>query len=204
MNENRNINGKQNSALNNADRADLTSQATAKMVDRASGGDLEAFGELYRLYLDQIYRYIYYRVKDRMQAEDITEEVFLKAWKAIKSCKGKGPTFLPWLYRIAHNQVVDSFRSWRRKSISLEEGNITANIFSESSVEANMRWQEVTEVIASLPPKQEQVITLKFIEGMSNPEIAEIMDKSEGAIRVLQMRALASIRRAIKEEQAGK
>ena len=81
------------------------------LVKRAIGGDFAAFGYLYGIYLDRIYRYVFYKVKDKMTAEDITEEVFLKAWKAINSCKGKERTFSSWLYRIAHNHIIDIFRT---------------------------------------------------------------------------------------------
>jgi RNA polymerase sigma-70 factor (ECF subfamily) len=199
MDEIRSITGKQYIRTSDKSQAktDCISK-TVELVDRASGGDIDAFGELYSLYVDQIYRYIFFRIKNQMLAEDITEDVFIKAWRSIKSCKGKGQTFMAWLYRIAHNQLIDNIRRWHRESPIMEEEHQTA-MFSESEVEVNLRWQEVIEVIASLSPKQEQVITMKFIEGLDNQEIAEILGKSEGAIRVLQMRALANIRQVMKE-----
>ena len=90
-----------------------------KLVDKAAGGNFEAFGELYSFYLGRIYRYAFYQVKDKMTAEDITEEVFVKAWKAIGSCKGKGETFSAWIYRIAHNHITNTLRS-RQKYTSME------------------------------------------------------------------------------------
>ena len=77
------------------------------LVDQAASGNFNAFGQLYEMFLDKIYRYAYYQVKDKMTAEDITETVFMKAWKRIATCKGHGATFSAWLYRIAHNQIVD-------------------------------------------------------------------------------------------------
>jgi len=94
------------------------------LVDTAASGNFEAFGKLYGMYLDQIYRYVFYQVKDKMMAEDITEEVFVKAWKAIASCKGKGKTFSSWLYRIAHNHMINTIRSMR-KCVSIELENMT-------------------------------------------------------------------------------
>ena len=87
------------------DEAEIT-----RLVERAAGGDFEAFGELYSIYLDRIYRYVFYQVKDKMTAEDLIEEIFIKAWKAIGSYRGKGLAFSSWLYRIAHNYLVDYFR----------------------------------------------------------------------------------------------
>ena len=163
------------------------------LVDKAAGGSFEAFGELYGIYLDRIYRYALYQVKDRMTAEDITEEVFVKAWKAIKSCKGKGNTFSAWIYRIAHNHIVNTFRD-KQKCVSIDMENFVELNTPELTVETSVDQQELMNVVSELPPNQRQVVILKFIEGMDNREIGQIMRKSEGAVRVLQMRALNSLR----------
>ena len=94
------------------------------LVNKAACGNFEAFGKLYSLYLDRIYRYTLYQVRDKMTAEDITEEVFVKAWKAIGSCKGKGRTFSAWIYRIAHNHIINTLRN-SQKCVSLDVENIT-------------------------------------------------------------------------------
>jgi len=170
---------------------------TIKLVDRAASSDFEAFGELYSMYLDKIYRYVFYQVRNKMIAEDITEEAFVKAWKSIDSCKGKGHTFLSWLYRIAHNQAVDYFRSRQREVSLLDIDNLPDTSASASTAEAGLERKELLELIAALPQNQGQVINMKFIEGMDNREIARAMDKSQGAIRVLQMRALATLRQRL-------
>lgn len=177
----------------------------AGLVKRATSGDFEAFGELYSIYLDRIYRYVFYQVKDKMTAEDVTEEVFLKAWKAIGSCKGKELTFSPWLYRIAHNHIIDYLRS-RQKYLSkkysaTEVGNIAGAGGPEPEMEAKLEWQELLETISCLPQNQKQVVLLKFTEGLDNREISHIMGKSQGAIRVLQMRALATLRRRLSTQK---
>ena len=177
----------------------------AGLVTRATGGDFEAFGKLYSIYLDRIYRYVFFQVKDKMTAEDVTEEVFLKAWKAIGSCKGKELTFSPWLYRIAHNHIIDYLRS-RQKYLSTkysatEVGNIAEVGGPEPETEAKLEWQELLETISCLPRNQKQVVLLKFTEGLDNREISHIMGKSQGAIRVLQMRALATLRRRLSSEK---
>jgi len=166
------------------------------LVERASGGDFEAFGELYSIYLDKIYRYVFYQVRDKMIAEDITEEVFLKAWKAIGSCKGKEQTFSAWLYRIAHNHVIDNLRS-QRKHLSTEMEALAEVSGPELRVEEKLERQETLAAISHLPQNQKQVIILKFIEGMDNREIGHVMGKSQGAIRVMQMRALAALRQRL-------
>jgi RNA polymerase sigma-70 factor (ECF subfamily) len=167
-----------------------------KLVDKAARGDFEAFGQLYDIYLDRIYRYVLYQVKDRMTAEDITEEVFIKAWKAIVSCKGKGQTFSSWIYRIAHNHTINSLRDVR-KYTSIEMENITEFNSPNLEFEMTQEQQELLDAVAELPENQGQVITLKFVEGLENREIAKIMGKSEGAIRILQLRALTTLRQKI-------
>ena len=167
-----------------------------RLVDKAADGNFEAFGQLYSIYLDKIYRYAMYQVKDKMTAEDITEEVFVKAWKAIGSCKGKGHTFSAWIYRIAHNHIINTFRNIQRCR-SMEMGNIVELNGPEPEVETTPDQQELMEVVAELPQNQRQVVILKFIEGLDNQEIKKIMRKSEGAIRVLQMRALNTLRQKL-------
>ena len=169
------------------------------LVKRAVGGDSEAFGELYSTYLDKIYRYVFYQVKDKTAAEDITEEVFIKAWKAIKSCKGKEQTFLPWLFRIAHNHIIDTFRK-KKRELSVEMETV-ADVFDQRlEVEAKLERQQLLKVIGRLTPNQRQVIILKFLEGLDNSQIGRVMHRSQGAIRVLQMRALATLRQTLEKE----
>lgn len=166
------------------------------LVQRATGGDFEAFGKLYSIFIERIYRYVFYQVKDKTTAEDITEEVFVKAWKAINSCKGKERTFSSWLYRIAHNHVIDNLRRLRKHQ-SIEIENAVNTVDTELEMEVKLERQELLKVISYLPQNQRQVIILKFIEGLDNCEVGQIMGKSQGAIRVLQMRALASLRREL-------
>ena len=201
MRELRNIYSNQNNAQTAGDTEIHVKSKAVELVDRAASGDLKAFGELYSIYLDQIYRYVFYRVRNKMIAEDITEEVFIKAWKSINSCKGKGDTFLSWLYRIAHNQVVDDFRSRRKEDQLTETENLADVSAIESGVEEDLEWQELSALIATLPQSRAQVITMKFIEGLDNHEIGRVMGKSQGAIRVLQMRALTMLRQKLSGEK---
>jgi RNA polymerase sigma-70 factor (ECF subfamily) len=170
-----------------------------ELVAEAASGNFTAFGELYNVYLGQIYRYIFYQVKDRMTAEDITEEVFLKAWKSIKSCKGKEKTFASWLYRIAHNHMINILRN-TKKFIPIEEVEITD---PKQEIGADIENQEILKILGYLPENQKQIILLKFIEGMNNKEIGKIMGKTEGAIRVTQMRALLTLRQILSCEEDG-
>lgn len=168
----------------------------AGLVDKAADGNLEAFGTLYSIYhdyLDRIYRYALYQVKDKMIAEDIAEEAFVKAWKAFRSCKGKGRTFSAWIYSIANNHIINTLRS-SQKCGSLDLENTVELSDPELEDEMTPDQQELMEEVASLPDNQRQVFILKFIEGLDNQDIKQITGKSEGAIRILQMRALTRLR----------
>jgi len=166
------------------------------LVEKAAGGDVEAFGELYSIHLDRIYRYIFYQVNDRATAEDLTEEVFLKAWRSIGKFKWKGYPFSAWLYRIARNHAIDHFRT-RQQHKSLEWEFPTGDDGPELKAEEKQMNRLISEAISSLPEQQKQLIILKFIEGMDNREIEQIMGKNQGAIRVMQMRALATLRQKL-------
>jgi RNA polymerase sigma-70 factor, ECF subfamily len=166
---------------------------TISAVKRAIEGDMQAYGRLYSLYVDRIFRYILYQVGDRMTAEDITEEVFLKSWKSIASCKGREQTFSAWLYRIAHNHLVDTFRK-NRRNISLDTIELADEKNPETEVEDRLDLQKVLEEVKKLPEPQKQVILLKFLDDADNEEIGRILGKRQGAVRALQMRALINLR----------
>ena len=165
-------------------------------VKSAIEGDVEAYGKVYSIYVDRIYRYVYYQVGDKMTAEDITEEVFVKTWKSIGSCRGKEGTFTAWLYRIAHNHVVDTFRK-KHREVSFEDININNEDDPEQEAEDKLELHKVLEAVDSLPEQQKQVILLKFLEGVDNSEIGQILGKRQGAVRALQMRALLNLRHKI-------
>ena len=164
-----------------------------ELIGQAAEGDIQAFSEIYKTYLDWIYRYVYYRVNDKMTAEDITEEVFLKAWKAIKTCIGREKTFSSWLYRIAHNHLINTLRNNNRVT-SLMSQPAVEFIDTKQEIDTTIDHKELLKVISGLPENQRQVIILKLIEGFDNQEISRIIGKKEGAIRISQMRALATIR----------
>ncbi len=196
----RNIFREENKAQEAVRTVTADQSESVRLIKRAAGGDFEAFGELYSIYLDRIYRYVFYQIMDKMTAEDVTEEVFLKAWKAIGSCRDKEETFSSWLYRIAHNQVIDNLRS-QRKHLSIDMESLAEVGGPELEAEEKLERQELLGTISDLPQNQKQVIILKFIEGLDNREIGRIMGKSQGAIRVLQMRALATLRQKLGEEK---
>jgi RNA polymerase sigma-70 factor (ECF subfamily) len=169
-----------------------------RLVARAASGNIEAYGELYGIYLDRIYRYVFHQVGNRTTAEDLTEEIFIKAWKGIGKFKEKELQFSAWLYRIAHNHVIDCFRT-SRQHLSLE-AELLADNNPEQEVEEKEIQQLLLEAISCLPQQQKQLIILKFIEGLDNQEIEQVMHKGQGAIRVMQMRALATLRQRLAGE----
>jgi RNA polymerase sigma-70 factor, ECF subfamily len=172
------------------------SEDSQKSLDvyQAIDGDANAFGRIYQSYVDRIYRYVYYQVGNAMLAEDITEEVFIKAWKSIRNCKGREETFTAWLYRIAHNHAIETMRKSQRE-ISVEEVFSTDQSDPVHEAENRMELNSVLKAIQSLPEKQQQVIRLKFLDDNENDEISRIMGQRQGAVRALQMRALISLRK---------
>lgn len=168
----------------------------ATLVEYAIAGDTDAFGELYLLHLDAIYRYIYYRVGNANDAEDLAEQVFLNAWEALPCYKRRGIRFSSWLYRIAHNVVVDYHRR-QKPTVSMPSlEKVDWEDEQPTSLERVIEAEEASALataIAQLPEEQQQVIVLRFIEGLKHTEVARIIGKSEGACRVIQHRALTAL-----------
>jgi len=174
----------------------------ALLVTRAVKGDREAFGDLYERHLAAIYRYIYYRVGDVHEAEDMTEIVFLKAWEALDRYRPTQTPFAVWLYRIAHNLIVDRYRT--RKGLEvLDEECPDTSIGPEDHAEHREQAEALTEALVQLNPTQQQVLTLRFISGLSHAETAQVVGRTEGAIRIIQHRALAALRALLAEKAGG-
>jgi len=166
------------------------------LLERASVFDEAALGELYDRYAGKIYNYIYYRVGDPDLAEDLTASVFIKMLDAIKSSRGWQSSFSGWLYRIAHNAVVDHFRRHEQeRALPLDEQLVAAFDDPVSMVEHSLSTAAIGAAMAALTAEQQQVVVCKFIEGMSNLQVAQVMGKTEGAIKSLQYRALSALRR---------
>ncbi len=171
-----------------------TNPTNEALVARAAQGDTDAFGDLYERLLDDIYRYVYYRVSNQQDAEDLTETIFLKAWQGLANYKPEGAPFVAWLYRIAHNTVVDHYRT-RKISEPLadhpylpdERESVEAQVFSRAEVE------QLRQTLQEMTPIHQEVLVLRFINGLSPAETAAALNKSNGAIRVLQHRALKEL-----------
>lgn len=168
----------------------FTEEDQRALVGRARQGDASAFGDLYMSLLDELYRYIYYRVSDERDAEDLTEVTFLKAWESLASFRGKVP-FSAWIYRIAHNVVIDHYRA-RKEIVSLNE--TTDVVWEEAGPESEIldsdRRQRLARILMKLSPLHQHVLVLRFVNGFSVSEVAEVLGRSAGTVRVLQHRAL--------------
>jgi RNA polymerase sigma-70 factor (ECF subfamily) len=169
------------------------------LVERAHRRDREAFGELYDLHVEAVYRYLYYRLGNSAECEDLTEQVFLKAWEAIDRFEWRGRPFRAWLYRVAHNALVDHRRA-ERPSVPLDDA-VLERPTGDDALEQALTSQELAEAIRQLTPEQAQVITLRFLAGWSNAEIAQDMERQEPAVRALQLRGLTALRRILRREK---
>jgi len=173
------------------------------LVSRASGGDREAFGELYDRYVTPVYRHMYCIVNDRQLAEDLTAQAFLQALQAIGRYEERGLPFLAWLLRIARNLAINHWRVQGNHNSSRNDGSDRASLSPELFCEAKLREEEVWRAVRSLGGDQRQVIILRFVDGLSYPEVAQVLAKSIGAVRVIQYRALSALRRALEDGDLG-
>ena len=174
-----------------------------RLVRQAKSGDSDAFAQLYDAYVERVYRYVYFRVTDEAMAEDLTSQVFLKAWEHFDRYQPGGSPFLAWLYTIARNQVIDYYRT-RKESIPLEEAvALPADVQAVGEqVESRFELQAMRDALQFLTEDQQQVLILKFIAGMETHEIASLMKKGEGAVRALQMRALQTLAKFLEPEKS--
>ena len=176
---------------------DVEGKSESDLIALACQGNAEAFGQLYNKYIDQIYNYIYFRTSNGKDAEDICSRVFLRALNHVERYEDRGYPFSAWLYRIAHNLVVNWYRdSDRNEEISLLDQYPPPTI--DGSVEEKIEKIDETEkllgIIGGLPDDRKELLILKHVEGLTNFEIGQIMDRTEGAIKALYHRTLESLR----------
>jgi len=175
-----------------------------QLVLQAQAGNSEAFGQLYDAYMERIYRFVYFRVEDQQTAEDITSQVFLKAWSNLDRFSFDRTPYLAWLYTIAHNAVIDHYRT-RKVTAALDDVQLSQQDHAEvveNEIDLTAEMKSIKAALRMLTDDQQKVLTLKFIEGMSNNEIASQLGKREGAIRALQMRGLQALAKQLEEKMA--
>jgi RNA polymerase sigma-70 factor (ECF subfamily) len=173
-----------------------------QLVLQAQDGNSEAFGQLYDAYMERIYRFVYFRVEDQQTAEDITSQVFLKAWSNLDRFSFNRTPYLAWLYTIAHNAVIDHYRT-RKVTAALDDVQLSQQDHAEvveNGIDLTAEMKLIKEALRGLTDDQQKVLTLKFMEGLSNHEIARHLGKREGAIRALQMRGLQALAKQLEEK----
>jgi RNA polymerase sigma-70 factor, ECF subfamily len=177
----------------------VASQVDAELIRRAKGGDESALVEIYNQCQAPVYRYVYYRVGSAALAEELTAEVFVRLVDKIRAFREQGRPILAWLYVIAHNLVADHQRRQGRVAWLPLDETIAADEDRQPSQVAEVRetQSQLLAALETLTEAQRQVILLKFMESRSNTEVAAILGKDEGAVKSLQHRALAALRRAL-------
>ena len=162
---------------------------------RAAQRDRAAFGPLYRRYLDRVYGYCFYLLGDHHDAEDATERTFVAALAAIEGYRDDGATFRAWLFRIAHNQLANALRARQRQRTAPIDA--VAEPMSHADPAGIVNRAEEARVLrhalGALADDRRQVLVLRFVDGLSAREIGAVLGRSEGAVRVLQHRALRQL-----------
>jgi RNA polymerase sigma-70 factor (ECF subfamily) len=178
-----------------ADRRESIGDADLAAV-RAAQADGAAFATLYRRYVDRVYGYAFYQLGDHHDAEDATERIFLAAFRALPDFNDQGSSFRAWLFRIAHNTIANAHRSRARKRTErlpddFERAAPDADPAGQVALADELR--EIRRVVAQMPDDRRQVILLRFVDDLSTNEIAQVLDRSPGAVRVLLHRSLREL-----------
>jgi RNA polymerase sigma-70 factor (ECF subfamily) len=179
------------------------------LIRRAQSGDAGAVATLYEESFKRVYRYTWSRVRDQAEAEDITQQVFMKMMASLHSYKSSGTPFIAWLFRIAHNQVIDHYRrKSSEKSVPLDDPRTGTEIGEDAvdpsvMAEKSIQIAEVMALVESLPRAQKEVINLRFTAGLSISETAGALKKSEGTVKALQFNAIASLRKLMRGDVDG-
>jgi len=173
----------------------------AALARRAGRGEAEAFGVLYDRYVDQVYRYTFYRVRNEAEAEDVTSEVFMRALRAIPKYEPR-QAFLAWLYRIARNAIIDrSRRRVNRQQVSFEDAlahpNADQIVHPDEGLLAGSDAAVVRRAMQQLTPLQQEVLVLRYVEGFDTKMISKLVGKRDGTIRGIEFRALNALRALI-------
>lgn len=169
------------------------------LVLKAQSGDTEAFSKIYDEYFSHIYRYVYYRA-NKEEVDDLVAKVFMKGWDNLGKYKFKGASFGAWLFKIAHNLVVDQYRVHRSlEEIPADLADERASVDPRRVTDNSLNQVVLKKALWSLKEVYRNVVVLKFINGFSNQEIAEIMKRNEGNVRILQFRALKELKVALEK-----
>jgi RNA polymerase sigma-70 factor (ECF subfamily) len=178
-------------------------EAEENLITAAVAGDRNSFGELYDLYNPKIYRFILFKVGSVAEAQDLTHQVFLNAWTNIYTYRDLGYPFGSWLYRIAKNQIIDHYRTARHHTSLDEHPEETIAGLPHSddgaAYEESFELTRVMKAIEKLKPEYQDIVIMRFVEDMSIKEIADVIEKSEGAVKLLQHRAIAQLKTLLEQ-----
>ena len=170
------------------------------LVQKAIKGDRGAYGKLYKIYVDPIYRYIYFRIgEDEETAQDLTQETFMKAWENMNRFKTQKGTFKAWVYTIARNITIDYFRV-NNKSIRITESFIDEKQDLEKEIILKDEVNGMFTAIKKLPTNQKEILILSYVNELSNREISKILNKNSDTLRSLKYRALKNLKKEINHE----
>ena len=183
-------------------RSNLQEADDTGLIVRAANGDREAFGDLYERYVFRVFRHVYYLTNNNHTADDLTAQTFLKALEATPNYEVRGVTFLAWLLRIAYNLTMNHNNLRSNGYSPLPEAvEAQGTAYSpEATYEAGADGEQVWAGVRRLKGDQRQVIVMRFIDGLSYPDIAKVLGKSIGAVRVIQCRALCALRHRLEDD----
>ena len=181
-------------------------EAEKELIEKAKNGDSASFGRLYDHHIKPIYRFIAVKVGTKQEAEDLAHEVFMSAWQKLPNFESQGFPFSSWLYKIARNRVIDHYRT-KKTNVSIDEDiTISETLFSdsvdpESGFDRGQQLSKIKIAMQDLNAEQREVITMRFVEDLSPLEIAQILNKREGTIRIIQHRAILKIKKNIDSQK---
>jgi len=181
---------------------EISKQEQLELIRRAKEYDPSAFARIYEHYYQDIYNFVYYRVPGTQVAEDLTSEVFLKALESIDSYAFRGFPLAAWLFRIARTTVALYYRDQPTlTALSLDEELLPTEVGPSDVFDLGLTQKQLAQAHSNLTEDQQEVIILKFVDGLSNAEAGQVLGKSEGAIKSLQHRALSSLNRVLEADQ---
>ena len=183
-----------------AQHAPLLGEAELQQtVERAKAGDRDAFGRLYEQLAPRVYNYFYHHLGGQTTtAEDLAEDVFLNVLRRLDTYTARGLPFSAWIFRVAHNRLVDYFRAQqRRPQLPLDNAGETSDFAPERELQRVVDRETLVAALDRLTPTQRSVIVLRFLQHLSLGETAQALDKTEDGVKKLQQRALDSLRRSL-------
>jgi len=173
------------------------------IIKKAKSGDAEAFGVLYERYAEGIFRYVYSHLDDRLDAEDLTEEIFVRAWKALPRYDERGLPFSAFLFRAARNSLIDYYRQ-HKPTQSIDDLDLhSSELNPEEEVSARLENHHLKATLQELREDYRLVLIFRYLSGFSPEETAQMMQRSVGAVRVLQHRALSALKDLLERGSRG-